>query len=103
MQRFFLLMLLVISTATVCTAQSISGNGFEVHTRLKHPKAKLSTVNRDSIVARINAIPDTALQTATFVFTAADISDITAIELALIDSRNQRLGNRFAFCRAIRQ
>ena len=89
MQRFFLLMLVVISTSTVCTAQSISGNGFEVHTRLKYPKAKPFTVNRDSIVARINAIADTALQTATFVYTVADVADISAVELILTDSRNQ--------------
>jgi len=89
MQRFFLLMLVVIATTTLCSAQSISGNGFEVHTRLKYPKAKPFTVNRDSIVSRINAIADTAMQTATFVYTAADVADISAVELILTDSRNQ--------------
>lgn len=87
MQYIFILLALCFGSTTF--SQSLNGNGFEVHTRLKHPKAKPFTVNKDSIVARIHAIPDTALQTATFVYTVADAADITALELVLTDSRNQ--------------
>lgn len=87
--QYIIYILLALCFVSTTLSQTHNGNGFEVHTRLQHSKAKPFTLNRDSIVARINAIPDTALQTATFVYTAADFTDITALELVLTDSRNQ--------------
>lgn len=64
---------------------------FEVYTKQAHKQPGSGfTLNRDSIVARINAVPDTASTLATFVFAVGDPAQVDTMFLTLTDSRGQQ-------------
>lgn len=83
-------MLLVACYGTL-NAQTNSISYFEVYTKLEHKQPNSGfTLNKDTILARINAIPDTASTIATFVFAVADPTQVDTIFLTLADSRGQQ-------------
>lgn len=89
MKHLLLLFALTLSVLQFLSAQQqFQGSGFEVHTRLKHPKSgNVLRLNKDSLMARISAIPDTATQYATFVCTTNNTNVVDSLELSLTDSR----------------
>lgn len=69
-------------------------NYFEVYTKLEHKQPNSGfTLNKDTILARINAIPDTASTIATFVFAVDNPTAVDTMFCTLTDSRGQLVYN----------
>ena len=69
-------------------------NYFEVYTKLEHKQPNSGfTLNKDTILARINAIPDTASTIATFVFAVDNPAAVDTMFFTLADSRGQQVFN----------
>lgn len=80
-----LLMLFCIATAFT---QSITSDYFEVYTKLAYPRLSSGfSFNKDSILARINGMPDTASTFATFVVSVSDVTNVDSLLFTLTNSQ----------------
>ena len=69
-----------------------SSDYFEVYTKPAHPRAGGGfTLNRDSILSRIQNIPDTTSTFATFVISVDNPADIDSLFFALSNSQSQNV------------
>ena len=85
-----LLLICVVSS----TAQSVSSDYFEVYTKLAHGRPSSGfSFHKDSILARISNIPDTAGTYATFVITVNAVNNIDSLEFTLTNSQGQTVYN----------
>ena len=85
-----LLFLAFVIVSLTGFAQSASVEYFEVYTKLAHSKPGGGfSFNRDSIMARINSVPDTAGTIATFVLSTNNPVAVDSLFFTLKNSQNQ--------------
>ena len=90
MYKSIVVCVVLIFFGLVSSAQNSSVEYFEVFTKLAHPKPSSGfSFNRDSILARINNIPDTAGTLATFVFLVSEPADVDSLFFTLTNSQGQ--------------
>lgn len=90
MSKSLVLYGIIMLSVLTSFAQNSSVEYFEVFTKLAHPRPSSGfSFNRDSILARINNIPDTAGTLATFVISVSDPSVVDSLFFTLTDSRGQ--------------
>ena len=89
MKRMLLILGLAVM-ALAAYAQTFTADHFEVYTKMAHSKPSPGfTMNRDSIMARINNLPDTTDQYATFMVALSNSSDVDSISFTLTNSQSQ--------------
>jgi hypothetical protein len=87
-------LLLFIAMSAGLYAQNASVEYFEVYTKVAHKHGNSGfAFNKDSIMARINALPDTADTYATMVVSVSDPAQIDSVYFTLANSQGQQVYN----------
>src|SRR5688572_10049202 len=90
MKKQFHLCLLMLVCTISAFSQSVSSDYFEVYTKPAHTRPSSGfSFKRDSILARINNISDTASTYATFAISVDAISHVDSLKFTLINSQEQ--------------